>query len=448
MDMNATTITGGLPPLPSYTVSPLEPLVAGINDKYLMLMCPIIAYWVVSVFFHIIDELDLFPQYRLHTPAEITQRNHATRYEVFRDVLLQHFIQTLAGIVTGYFDPDPITGMDDYYLTAWAQRIRIAQRAIPVVLGAVGFDAAGLSQKAFQYHPDLASALKGGEYAYFAKSVGQAAVPAFATWELQAAYAIYWYIFPAFQFFAAICIVDTWQYWIHRTLHMNKWLYNTIHSRHHRLYVPYAYGALYNHPLEGFLVDTLGAGIAYLATGMTYRQGMWFFAGSTIKTVDDHCGYALPFDPLQHITGNNAGYHDVHHQSWGIKTNFSQPFFTFWDHLLGTAWVGGDVTGRYERAKIAAQKKFDQENAKKDISGSKGIDSVLADSKAPYTSGASAKLNSSSIQPQPPAGKATAQANDSRRQVLDDKSSAGGPSVIVEETAEELKAANLRSVKV
>lgn len=46
---------------------------------------------------------------------------------------------------------------------------------------------------------------------------------------------------------------------------------------------------------------------------------MWFFTGSTIKTVDDHCGYALPFDPLQQITSNNAGYHDIHHQSWGIK---------------------------------------------------------------------------------------------------------------------------------
>ena len=86
---------------------------------------------------------------------------------------------------------------------------------------------------------------------------------------------------------------------------------------------------------------------------------MWFFTCSTIKTVDDHCGYALPWDPLQHLTSNNAGYHDVHHQSWGIKTNFSQPFFTFWDRLLGTMWMGGDVSARYERARLAAQKKVD-----------------------------------------------------------------------------------------
>lgn len=124
--------------------------------------------------------------------------------------------------------------------------------------------------------------------------------------------------------------------------------------------MPYAYGALYNHPFEGFLLDTLGTGLAYLLAGMTVRQSMWFFTCSTIKTVDDHCGYALPFDPLQHLTSNNAGYHDIHHQSWGIKTNFSQPFFTFWDKFLGTMWTG-DVSARYEKQRHAAQQKLDQE---------------------------------------------------------------------------------------
>lgn len=106
-------------------------------------------------------------------------------------------------------------------------------------------------------------------------------------------------------------------------------------------------------------MDTLGTGVAYLLTGMSIRQSMWFFTGSTIKTVDDHCGYAFPFDPLQFITSNNASYHDIHHQSWGIKTNFSQPFFTFWDRYLGTMWTGGDVTTKYERARKAAEKKAD-----------------------------------------------------------------------------------------
>jgi sphinganine C4-monooxygenase len=137
-----------------------------------------------------------------------------------------------------------------------------------------------------------------------------------------------------------------------------------LHSRHHRLYVPYAYGALYNHPIEGFLLDTCGAGIGYLVSGMTTRQSMVFYTFSTIKTVDDHCGYALPWDPLQHITGNNAAYHDIHHQSWGIKTNFSQPYFTVWDRFCGTMWKGGDVKLRYERARKAAEAWIEQQRGK------------------------------------------------------------------------------------
>lgn len=70
------------------------------------------------------------------------------------------------------------------------------------------------------------------------------------------------------------------------------------------------------------------------------RQGTVFFTLSTIKTIDDHCGYSFPWDPLQMMTSNNAAYHDIHHQTWGIKTNFAQPFFTFWDSLLGTKYNG------------------------------------------------------------------------------------------------------------
>lgn len=97
-------------------------------------------------------------------------------------------------------------------------------------------------------------------------------------------------------------------------MHTNKFLYRHFHSWHHRLYIPYAFGALYNHPVEGFLLDTLGALFAESLAGMTTRQAMILFTLSTLKTVDDHCGYSLPFDPLQLITSNNADYHDIHHQ--------------------------------------------------------------------------------------------------------------------------------------
>jgi len=71
---------------------------------------------------------------------------------------------------------------------------------------------------------------------------------------------------------------------------------------------------LYNHPVEGFLLDTMGAGLAEWMTGMTTRQAMVLFLVSVCKTVDDHCGYSLPWYPLQMFFGNNADYHDIHHQ--------------------------------------------------------------------------------------------------------------------------------------
>ena len=218
---------------------------------------------------------------------------------------------------------------------------------------------------------------------------------------------------------------------------------DTFHSRHHRLYVPYAFGALYNHPFEGFLLDTLGASIAYKIAGMNTRQGLYFFTGSTLKTVDDHCGYSLPWDPLQLITSNNAGYHDIHHQSWGIKTNFSQPFFTFWDRILGTVWAGGDVSIRYERDALLAQKKLDADVKKSSITNTTSKDSLTASLKPYENDVQNAELlksvPSSDILPKATAGKAESQAAGSREQVLEDPQH-GGKQVLAEEADEEREA--------
>ena len=109
-------------------------------------------------------------------------------------------------------------------------------------------------------------------------------------------------------------LIDTWQYFLHRAVHMNKFLYKTLHSWHHRLYVPYSYAALYNNPIEGFILDSCSVVIAERFTGMSIRQATLLFTIATFKTVDDHCGYSLPFDPLRLFTSNNSDYHDIHHQ--------------------------------------------------------------------------------------------------------------------------------------
>ncbi|KAK0623609.1 fatty acid hydroxylase superfamily-domain-containing protein [Immersiella caudata] len=353
------TSASDLPPLPTYELRPMPDLLPFISDFWLSILAPHIAYWAVSIFFHFIDVFDLFPQYRLHTPEEISQRNLASRWQVFRDVILEQIIQIATVAVLNLTEAQQMTGMEDYDVAVWATRIRLAQRSLPTILGVLGLNATSISKNMAASHPLLAGALAGGHYPFLTTQldgVSGVQVPAFAMWELMAAKAIYWVIIPTFQCWLAVCFMDTWQYFWHRAMHVNKWMYTHWHARHHRLYVPYAYGALYNHPVEGFILDTLGAALAYKASFMTPRLGMYYFVGSMMKTVDDHCGYALPWDPLQRITSNNAAYHDIHHQSWGIKTNFSQPFFTIWDRWLGTRWEG-DTKLKYERTRATAAAK-------------------------------------------------------------------------------------------
>lgn len=403
MAVNAS-IEYDYPPLPSYTLTPRPPLLAPIPDNILALILPIVAYWGLSMVYHVIDVYDLFPQYRLHTPAEVLKRNKVSRWDVVRDVILQQVIQTLAGMVVGYFDDVEYIGREEYDVAMWARRLRLAQKAIPRLLAVFGVDAFGLSRSLSQNgHAILAGVLAGGQYpgvtqSFVMDSGIEAVVPAFTNWELSMASLIYWYFIPAVQFTVGVFIVDTWQYFLHRAMHLNRWLYVTFHSRHHRLYVPYAFGALYNHPVEGFLLDTAGAGIGFLVTRMTNRQAMWFFTCSTIKTVDDHCGYAFPWDPLQHFTNNNAAYHDIHHQSWGIKTNFSQPFFTFWDRLLNTKWEG-DVKLRYERSREAAQKQVDQDASSAAASSNEenSYEGPVVSPDAPADSNARARLRRKTV---------------------------------------------------
>lgn len=138
------------------------------------------------------------------------------------------------------------------------------------------------------------------------------------------------------QVIIAMLVMDSWQYFVHRYMHQNKFLYRHIHSQHHKLVVPYAIGALYNHPLEGLLLDTVGGAISFLVSGMTARTAVYFFCFAVIKTVDDHCGLWLPGNIFHIVFQNNTAYHDIHHQLQGLKYNYSQPFFPIWDILLGT----------------------------------------------------------------------------------------------------------------
>lgn len=77
------------------------------------------------------------------------------------------------------------------------------------------------------------------------------------------------------------------------------------------------------------------------------------------------------------LFANNADYHDIHHQSFGIKSNFScvgrsaraltsclltlvpyafrQPFFTRWDYMFSTIMTREQVANRRRPAGLTAE---------------------------------------------------------------------------------------------
>ncbi|TCD68423.1 hypothetical protein EIP91_010824 [Steccherinum ochraceum] len=299
--------------------SPRPDILASFPDHYLSLAAPVIAYWVSSCFFHILDMSDWrwLDKYRIHESSEVKSRNLVTRGEVIKAVIFQQVIQTILGLW-------------------WME-------------GAVAGDAIDHVGHMANMLPTIAGMMR----AAFGHAVGKQLLEDYTA---EVLYAIYWWAIPIARFFLGMFIIDTWQYFLHRAMHMNTYLYKTLHSVHHRLYVPYAFGALYNHPIEGFALDTVGAVIAEAVSGMSIREAMLLFVVSSLKTVDDHCGYRLPWDPLQMVSGNTADYHDIHHQVIGIKSNFSQPFFVHWDVILGTRMTRDDIAARRRKAQQKQQK--------------------------------------------------------------------------------------------
>lgn len=224
----ANSTSSSLPPLPPYTLQIKDHLIPFIDDFYLSLLLPVVAYWALSLFFHYIDVNDIWPQYRLHTPAEITQRNHVSRYEVARDVIIQQILQAGMGAVLGLTEEPDMVGREEYDIAIWARRIRVAQQALPRLLSVLGLNAAAISKNVSPSHPIIAGFLSGGKYSLTAglDVMTGATVPAFATWELLAAKALYLVFVPLLQLGFAIFVLDSWQYAWHRAMHTNKWLYS------------------------------------------------------------------------------------------------------------------------------------------------------------------------------------------------------------------------------
>ncbi|CAL8580638.1 Sphingolipid C4-hydroxylase sur2 [Xanthoria parietina] len=358
------------PCLPSYTLKPVPQLVPWLSDFHLSLVLPVAAYWFVSLIFWYIDKKDYWSQYRIHTPEEFKQRNRVTVGEVLRSILLQQAVQTALGLCLGYLtDAGDFQGRQDYDIVIWAGRVHRARDAVPWTLALLGVDAKTLVSNIQTYAATMALTAPSTEKPLVLLSslvyphVGEGLTYGFTSWEIWVAKTIYWILEPAARFGLAVFFSDSWQYFWHRAMHTNKWMFRNIHAHHHKIYVPYAFGAFYNTLTEAFLLDTVGTTLSLMLSGLTIRQTMFFSTISVMKGVDDHCGYRLPWDPLQWGNEQNTAFHDVHHQSWGIKSNYSQLYTTFWDHFCNTVCrkSEAEIALLYEKGRVLARQRGEVE---------------------------------------------------------------------------------------
>ncbi|KAG1811441.1 fatty acid hydroxylase superfamily-domain-containing protein [Suillus subaureus] len=285
-----------------------------IPDTYVALAAPVVTFWLMSLTFYCLDisSWRWLDKYRVHESEEVKSKNLVTPSEVARAMIFQNVMQTLVGLAW-------LTEPPEISVARCQSEMEGLGRMLVLVV-----------QRLFGKEMGMKILELGG--------------PEMTHW-------LYWWGIPAAQILFALFVLDTWEYFVHRLMHTNQYIYRKIHSVHHKLYVPYAFGAFHSHPLESFLLDTLGVAIAERVACLSIRQAIFFFAYGTGKGVDDHCGYSFPFDPFQLISGNNSDYHDIHHQAVGIKSNFSQPFFVHWDVLLGTRMTREDIQERRQKVK-------------------------------------------------------------------------------------------------
>jgi len=131
-------------------------------------------------------------------------------------------------------------------------------------------------------------------------------------------------------FVAYLSLVEIGIYWMHRTLHTNKWLYNNIHGPHH-LYntkdtlTPWASIAF--HPLDGILQASPYVACLFIVPMHYYtHMAMLFFTAMWATNIHD-----AMWGNTEPVMGSK--YHTVHHTHY--MYNFGQ-FFIFCDWMWGT----------------------------------------------------------------------------------------------------------------
>jgi sphinganine C4-monooxygenase len=109
-------------------------LTTWLPDHLLSLAAPVVAYWLASLFFHLLDISNArwLDPYRIHESEEVKSRNLASRWEVFFAVIFQHVIQTAIGY--WWMEDKPAGELVDH-VAAMASRAPVLLSLLRTVLG-------------------------------------------------------------------------------------------------------------------------------------------------------------------------------------------------------------------------------------------------------------------------------------------------------------------------
>lgn len=160
--------------------APSAPIL-GMNDATAAVVVPIIAYWALSLFYETASYFNWFAAHRAHPTSEEKRRNLVTRWQTFVNVVMNHAIQLIFSFAVIH-----ISGPTEA-APSWGQ------------LGSLEYFGLAI-QKSF---PAVSRTPK-------------------VLWIAAQSLRWAWLVFRQLVAFFAF---DTWEYWVHYTLHVVPWLY-------------------------------------------------------------------------------------------------------------------------------------------------------------------------------------------------------------------------------
>jgi Delta7-sterol 5-desaturase len=136
-----------------------------------------------------------------------------------------------------------------------------------------------------------------------------------------------------------MAMVEVGIYWMHRTLHTNKWLYKHVHMLHHKYNRPESltpWASIAFHPLDGILqASPYLVAAFFVPCHYVTHLALLFFTAIWATYIHDAMDWNI--DPIM-----GSKYHTVHHTHYIY--NYGQ-IFTWCDAFWGTLKVPDGPTG-------------------------------------------------------------------------------------------------------